>query len=127
MAERFVEAGGIIYEQTPIQTIQPDEITGLEARNGAYIHAKKIIIASHFLLFFGLGLYFARLQMKRNYVFSLLNYQNSAENFSLVLNHLLLQEHVLHMHMTLGFFSNIFTNTIHILTKWRLLIFQFGC
>lgn len=68
LAERFVEAGGIIYEQTPIQTIQPDEITGLEARNGAYIHAKKIIIASHFPMYDGLGLYFARLQMKRNYV-----------------------------------------------------------
>lgn len=68
LAELFVEAGGEIYEQTPIQAIEPDEITGLETRNGAYIHAKKIIIASHFPMYDGLGLYFTRLQMKREYV-----------------------------------------------------------
>ena len=68
LAECFVESGGVIYEQTPIQAIQPDEITGLETRNGAYIHAKKIIIASHFPMYDGLGLYFSRLQMKRDYV-----------------------------------------------------------
>lgn len=68
LAELFVEAGGEIYEQTPIQAIEPDEITGLEARNGSYIRAKKIIIASHFPMYDGLGFYFSRLQMKRNYV-----------------------------------------------------------
>ena len=68
LAEIFVEAGGVIYEHTPIQIVESDEVTGLEAKNGAYIHAKKIIIASHFPVYDGLGLYFTRLQMRREYV-----------------------------------------------------------
>lgn len=68
LAELFVEAGGTIYEETPIQTIESDEKVGLEARNGCYIQAKKIIIASHFPMFDGMGLYFSRLNMRRNYV-----------------------------------------------------------
>ena len=68
LAELFVEAGGTIYEQTPIQAIEPDDITGLQAKNGAYVHAKKIIIASHFPMYDGLGFYFSRLHMRREYV-----------------------------------------------------------
>lgn len=68
LAECFVESGGTIYEQTPIQAIQPDEITGLQAENGSYVHARKIVIASHFPMYDGLGLYVTRLQMKREYV-----------------------------------------------------------
>lgn len=68
LAELFVEAGGNIYERTPIQSIETDGVTVLEATTKAHIRAKKVIIASHFPMYDGLGFYFSRLQMKRNYV-----------------------------------------------------------
>lgn len=68
LANAFVEAGGTIYEQTPIQAIEPEEKVALETRNGFFVQAKKIIIASHFPMYDGLGFYFTRLIMKRDYV-----------------------------------------------------------
>lgn len=68
LAELFVEAGGTIYEQTPIQAVSIEQPVGLEARNGAYIQAGKIIIASHYPMYDGMGFYFSRLNMRRNYV-----------------------------------------------------------
>lgn len=68
LAELFVEAGGQIYEKSAVEAIAPDDMNGLQTKNGHYIHAKKIVIASHYPMYDGLGLYFTRLQMKRNYV-----------------------------------------------------------
>ncbi len=68
LAELFTQSGGEIYEKSPVQVIAPDDTNTLETVNGSHIYAKKVVIASHYPMYDGLGLYFTRLQMKRDYV-----------------------------------------------------------
>ncbi len=73
LAKDFVEAGGKIYENTRIQSVIPhkkgdnEEVT-LETEGGKRVAAQKVVIASHFPIYDGMGLYFSRLNMRRIYV-----------------------------------------------------------
>lgn len=68
LAEEFIKAGGKIYEDTPITVVAPNQQMSIEAENGCHIYAQRVVIASHFPMYDGLGLYFSRLKMKRIYV-----------------------------------------------------------
>lgn len=71
LAEKFIEAGGIIYEDTPISNLTPGEVSVLETDKGHHISARRIAITSHYPMYDGLGLYFTRLKAQRVYVLGL--------------------------------------------------------
>lgn len=73
LADSFVEAGGKIYENTRIQSVIPHkkgdkEEAILETEEGKRVTTQKVVIASHFPIYDGMGLYFSRLNMRRVYV-----------------------------------------------------------
>lgn len=73
LAERFVEEGGKIYENTRIQSVIPNkkgdkEGPILETEGNEHITAQRVVMASHFPVYDGMGLYFSRLNMRRIYV-----------------------------------------------------------
>ena len=68
LAEAFVKSGGAIYEETPVTLVDPKDEVSVETRHGAHVHAQRIVIASHFPMYDGLGLYFSRLNMRRLYI-----------------------------------------------------------
>lgn len=71
LAEKFIEAGGTIYEETPIIHLKPGEVSVLETDKGCHVSARRIAITSHYPMYDGLGLYFTRLKMERVYVLGL--------------------------------------------------------
>lgn len=68
LAESFIQSGGQIYEETPVTLVDPKEEMSIETRNGSHVYAQRVVVASHFPMYDGLGLYFSRLNMRRLYV-----------------------------------------------------------
>ena len=71
LAEKFTANGGCIFEETPITRLVPGEVSVLETDKGCKVSARRIVIASHYPMYDGLGLYFTRLNMQRIYVLGL--------------------------------------------------------
>jgi glycine/D-amino acid oxidase-like deaminating enzyme/nitrite reductase/ring-hydroxylating ferredoxin subunit len=68
LASEIQGDGSYIYEQTKIVDIEEGETCTIKASNGKKVKAPKIIIASHFPFYDGLGLYFARIYSEKSYV-----------------------------------------------------------
>lgn len=68
LAEKVVEMGGEIYENTSAVDLKVSDISTVETGKGYKIHAKKVIICSHFPFYDGLSFYFTRLKPERSYV-----------------------------------------------------------
>lgn len=67
LAERFIDEGGKIYEQTRVKRIEEVEGFYLETEQGKKVYAKKIVIASHYPMYDGMGFYFTKLNPQRVY------------------------------------------------------------
>ncbi|MFL0268469.1 FAD-dependent oxidoreductase [Candidatus Clostridium radicumherbarum] len=57
-----------IFEHTKIVDIEEGDTCTLKTNNGKKVKAPKIIIASHFPFYDGLGMYFARMYVEKSYV-----------------------------------------------------------
>ncbi len=69
LALDFIEAGGLIYEQTTATDIEEEnDIPKIITRDGYKVTCKQVIISSHFPFFDKEGMYFARMYPERSYV-----------------------------------------------------------
>lgn len=68
IAENFHGEDSKIYEHTRIVDIEHDNLYTLITDTGLKVSAEKVVLASHFPFYDGLGLYFARLRPQRSYV-----------------------------------------------------------
>jgi glycine/D-amino acid oxidase-like deaminating enzyme/nitrite reductase/ring-hydroxylating ferredoxin subunit len=64
----FMEADGMIFEQTTATDIEEGDNPKIITREGHRVSCKHVIIASHFPFFDKQGLYFARMYPERSYV-----------------------------------------------------------
>lgn len=67
LAEEAVRQGGAIYEDTRIVDLQPGERCILKTGDKKTIDAGRVVIATHFPCYDGMGFYFARLKPLRTY------------------------------------------------------------
>lgn len=67
LAEKIPGNGCYLFENTPIIDVKDEDPVLLITDSGKHITAQKIVIASHFPCFDGLGFYFAKLKAKRSY------------------------------------------------------------
>lgn len=68
IAENISDKDNQIYEHTRIVDIERDDLYTLVTDTGFKISAPKVVLASHFPFYDGLGLYFAKLRPQRSYV-----------------------------------------------------------
>lgn len=68
IAEIINSDNNIIYEHTRIVDIEHDNLYTLITDTGLKVKAKKVVLASHFPFYDGLGLYFAKLRPQMSYV-----------------------------------------------------------
>jgi glycine/D-amino acid oxidase-like deaminating enzyme/nitrite reductase/ring-hydroxylating ferredoxin subunit len=68
LAENIPGNGSEIYEHTRIVDIEHNDVYTLVTDTGLKITAHKVVLATHFPFYDGLGLYFARLRPQRSYV-----------------------------------------------------------
>jgi len=68
LAEKIPGEGSYIFENTRIIDVEKGDICTLTTDKGNKITSPKVIIASHFPCYDGLGLYFTRLKPDRSYV-----------------------------------------------------------
>ncbi|MBL4930992.1 FAD-dependent oxidoreductase [Clostridium paridis] len=68
MAEKIPGDGSYIFENTEACELEEGNHIKILTRNGKKVTAPKVIIASHFPFYDGLGLYFARLRPERSYI-----------------------------------------------------------
>jgi len=68
LADEIPGDGSHIFERTKIVDIEEGNICTLIANNGKKVKAPKVIIASHFPFYDGLGMYFARIYAEKSYV-----------------------------------------------------------
>ena len=64
----FIEAGGLIFEQTTATDIEEGDDPKIITREGHRVSCKYVISASHFPFFDGMGLYFTRMYAERSYI-----------------------------------------------------------
>ena len=64
----FIEAGGLIFEQTTATDIEDGDDPKIITREGHRVSCKYVISASHFPFFDGMGLYFTRMYAERSYI-----------------------------------------------------------
>ncbi|SDD51136.1 Glycine/D-amino acid oxidase [Terribacillus halophilus] len=64
----FLENGGKVYTETPVDTIEEGENPIVVTKSGLKVTCKKVVVASHFPFYDGQGFYFARLYQDRSYV-----------------------------------------------------------
>ena len=64
----FIEAGGLIFEQTTATDIEDGDDPKVITREGHRVSCKYVISASHFPFFDGMGLYFTRMYAERSYI-----------------------------------------------------------
>ncbi|WP_234121966.1 FAD-dependent oxidoreductase [Clostridium hydrogenum] len=67
LAEKIIESGNQIYENTEVYEVQHGNPIVLVIANGKRVTAKKVIICSHFPCYDGMGLYLTRLKPERSY------------------------------------------------------------
>jgi glycine/D-amino acid oxidase-like deaminating enzyme/nitrite reductase/ring-hydroxylating ferredoxin subunit len=70
LAENISGSGSQIYEHTRAVDIEHDDLYTVVTDTGFKVIASKVVLASHFPFYDGLGLYFARLRPQRSYVIS---------------------------------------------------------
>ncbi|APC41241.1 FAD-dependent oxidoreductase [Clostridium estertheticum] len=70
MAENISGNGSQIYEHTRAVDIKHDNLYTVITDTGFKVIASKVVLASHFPFYDGLGLYFAKLRPQRSYVIS---------------------------------------------------------
>lgn len=68
LAKKFIETGGKIFENSRIVNLKKGSQITLTTEDGQKIKSKKVIIASHFPCYDGLGLYFTRLRPDSSHV-----------------------------------------------------------
>lgn len=68
LAKEIQGDGSYIFEHTKIVDIEEGKSCTLIGNNGKKIKAAKVIIASHFPFYDGLGMYFARIYVEKSYV-----------------------------------------------------------
>jgi glycine/D-amino acid oxidase-like deaminating enzyme/nitrite reductase/ring-hydroxylating ferredoxin subunit len=68
IAARIPGDGSYIFENTPVYEIEHGEFIKIVTSNGKAVMASKVIIASHFPCYDGMGLYLTRLRPQRSYV-----------------------------------------------------------
>ncbi len=71
LAEKFVENGGQIYEDTHAIEIEEGSRNVVNTSQGHKIKASKVVIATHYPFFDGGGLYFSRIWAERSYIIGL--------------------------------------------------------
>lgn len=68
IAKEIPGDGSYIFESTKVVDIDDREICTVITSNGSKVTASKVVIASHFPCYDGLGLYFARMYAEKSYV-----------------------------------------------------------
>ncbi len=68
LVQSFLQAGGVIYENSTAMDINNDQETSVVLRNGKKIICKHLVAASHFPFCDKKGLYFARMYVERSYI-----------------------------------------------------------
>lgn len=68
IAEKIPGDGSHIFENTEVVEIEKENLIKLITNNGKHVTASKVIIASHFPCYDGMGLYLTRLKPQRSYV-----------------------------------------------------------
>lgn len=71
LAEKFAQRGGVIYENSRIVEVEKNPAPILTTAAGYKIKCERVIIASHFPCYDGLGFYFTRLRPERSYLVGL--------------------------------------------------------
>lgn len=65
----FVDQGGLIFDNTPVEAIENDEAPfRVIAKNHSVITSKQVVITTHYPFFDMEGLYFSRLHAVRSYI-----------------------------------------------------------
>ena len=64
----FIEAGGLIFEQTTATDVEDGDDPKIITREGHRVSCKYVISGSHFPFFDGMGLYFTRMYAERSYI-----------------------------------------------------------
>ena len=67
IAENIPDNNSQIYEHTRVVDIEHDDLYTLITDTGFKVVAPRVVLASHFPFYDGLGLYFARLRPQRSY------------------------------------------------------------
>ena len=68
LTEQFLQAGGLIFENTMAQTVEEGAAPTVVTKDGCRVTAKRVISCTHFPFFDGKGYYFTRLHAERSYV-----------------------------------------------------------
>lgn len=68
LAKKFVDAGGIIYENTTAIDIETGSFPKVMTSSGHQITCKHVVSCTHFPFYDGTGFYFARMHADRSYV-----------------------------------------------------------
>lgn len=68
LVQAFVEAGGIIYENTTAVDVEEGKQPKVVLRNGKKITGNHVIAASHYPFIDKKGMYFARMYVERSYI-----------------------------------------------------------
>ncbi|QXE00200.1 FAD-dependent oxidoreductase [Terribacillus sp. DMT04] len=68
LLQAFLEKGGKVYTNTPVDTIEEGSEPVVVTKTGLKVTCQKIISASHWPFYDGMGFYFARLYQDRSYV-----------------------------------------------------------
>jgi glycine/D-amino acid oxidase-like deaminating enzyme/nitrite reductase/ring-hydroxylating ferredoxin subunit len=68
LADKFVEAGGFIYEQTTAIDVEEGPLPEVITSKGHRIKCKHVVSCTHFPFYDGHGFYFARMHADRSYV-----------------------------------------------------------
>jgi glycine/D-amino acid oxidase-like deaminating enzyme/nitrite reductase/ring-hydroxylating ferredoxin subunit len=77
LIERFIDAGGLIFEHTRIdEKVETGERPVLSTMDGHQITCRHVVVASHFPFYDGNGFYFARMHPERSYIVAVKPEQN---------------------------------------------------
>lgn len=68
LIQLFIQFGGVIHEQTTVDTVEKAETPTVITRNGFRLTCKHVVSCSHFPFYDGMGFYFARMHAERSYV-----------------------------------------------------------
>lgn len=68
LVEKFIEGGGVIYENTTAVDVETGPIPRVITSRGHQIACKHVVSCTHFPFYDGLGFYFARMHASRSYV-----------------------------------------------------------
>ncbi|WP_138751647.1 FAD-dependent oxidoreductase [Paenibacillus sinopodophylli] len=83
LVARFVEAGGIVYENTTAVDVETGPLPEVIMSRGHRIKCKHVVSCTHFPFYDGHGFYFARMHADRSYVLGIRAVENLIEGMYL--------------------------------------------